>query len=61
MFPVRYVSGGLLFLKPLGTFINMRLNPKTVNLFLPLKSVFPQKLTALFRLGYGPVLCITRG
>jgi hypothetical protein len=23
-FPIRYVSGGLLFLKPLGTFLTMR-------------------------------------
>jgi hypothetical protein len=61
MFPVRYVSGGLLFLKPLGTFINMRLNPKTVNLFLPSKPLFPQEITALFRSGYEHVLCIPRG
>jgi hypothetical protein len=33
MFPVRYVSGGLLFLKPLGTFINMILKSVSVNLF----------------------------
>jgi hypothetical protein len=61
MFPVRYVSGGLLFLKPLGTSINMRLNPKWVNLFLSQKPPFPQEITALFRLGYEAVLCITRG
>jgi len=33
MFPVRYVSGGLLFLKPLGTFINMIPNSVSVNIF----------------------------
>jgi hypothetical protein len=33
MFPVRYVSGGLLFLKPLGTFINMILKSDFVNIF----------------------------
>ena len=31
MFQVRYVSGGLLFLKPLGTFITMRLEETFVN------------------------------
>jgi len=33
MFPVRYVSGGLLFLKPLGTFLTMIPNPFSVNIF----------------------------
>jgi hypothetical protein len=32
-FLVRYVSGGLLFLKPLGTFITMLLTPFSVNAF----------------------------
>jgi hypothetical protein len=33
-FPVRYVLGGLLFLKPLGTFITMRLIRFFVKMFL---------------------------
>jgi hypothetical protein len=33
MFPVRYVFGGLLFLKPLGTFINMIPKSVSVNAF----------------------------
>jgi hypothetical protein len=31
MFQVRYVSGGLLFLKPLGTFLTMLPKPCGVN------------------------------
>ena len=33
-FQVRYISGGLLFLKPLGTFLTMRPNPFAVNAFI---------------------------
>ena len=34
MFPVRYCFGGLLFLKPLGTFLTMLPIAKTVNIFV---------------------------
>ncbi|HEY9139740.1 MAG TPA: hypothetical protein VIN93_02560, partial [Bryobacteraceae bacterium] len=51
-FPVRYVSGGLLFLKPLGTFINMNPPEVFVNLFLYCNSLFPQVLFTLFLCGY---------
>jgi len=51
----------LLFLKPLGTFINMRLNAKTVNHFSRQKRAFPQIISVVFRSGYGLNLCIARG
>jgi len=46
----------LLFLKPLGTFINMIPNAKTVNHFLQQKRAFPQDITVVFRAGYEPNL-----
>ena len=39
-FPVRYVSGGLLFLKPLGTFFTMLPKPFCVNAFLCFQDTF---------------------
>ncbi|MGO9615938.1 MAG: hypothetical protein ACLP6W_05990, partial [Bryobacteraceae bacterium] len=51
-FPVRYVSGGLLFLKPLGTFINMHRDRKRVNQFLQHEAAFPQDVFVVFRSGY---------
>jgi hypothetical protein len=41
----RYVFGGLLFLKPLGTFLTMRSNAFSVNGVLPLSGPFPQVLS----------------
>jgi hypothetical protein len=38
----------LLFLKPLGTFINMRQNESRVKLFSTRNGTFPQLLSALF-------------
>jgi hypothetical protein len=43
-FLVRYVSGGLLFLKPLGTFFNMILSPFFVNRF----PVLPNTISTTF-------------
>jgi hypothetical protein len=61
-FLVRYVSGGSLFLKPLGTFPTMRPKQFSVNVFLVRSRTFPQYISALFRMSYGtsPVnwLCI---
>ena len=47
-FPVRYVFGGLLFLKPLGTFINMIPNRNLVNSFCAAPCAFPQNVFACF-------------
>ena len=47
-FQVRYVSAGLLFLKPLGTTFTMRLMPYSVNTFCSLCNPFPQNLLILF-------------
>jgi hypothetical protein len=47
-FLVRYVSGGLLFLKPLGTFPNMRPGRDFVNFFFVRFSSFPQKISLVF-------------
>jgi hypothetical protein len=52
-FQVRYVSGGLLFLKPLGTFLNMLPIEFCVNNFVIRMSDFPQKISHLFLVGYG--------
>jgi len=41
-FQVRYVSGGLLFLKPLGTFFTMLSNPFRVNAFVSSPAPFQQ-------------------
>jgi hypothetical protein len=61
-FPVRYVFGGLLFLKPLGTFLNMLPEAFSVNSFPGILRPFPQVLSAAFRWSYGLVavdsLCI---
>jgi len=44
-FPVRYFTGGSLFLKPLGTFLTMRLRRIFVNDFCGLRCAFPQYLS----------------
>jgi hypothetical protein len=54
-FLVRYVSGGLLFLKPLGTSPTMPSQPFLVNLFLMRRRAFPQVLSAMFRSSYRSV------
>ncbi|HUK15843.1 MAG TPA: hypothetical protein VLW65_05490, partial [Bryobacteraceae bacterium] len=51
-FPVRYVSGGLLFLKPLGTFFTMRPKADSVNRYVLLFILFPQDLFCLFSITY---------
>jgi hypothetical protein len=51
-FPGRYVSGGLLFLKPLGTSSTMLPNPARVNNYCDSSTCFPQNLLALFRACY---------
>jgi len=45
----------LLFLKPLGTFINMRPIANPVNHYLPSNPLFPQVLFGLFLYGYSVV------
>jgi len=51
MFPVRYVSGGLLFLKPLGTFINMIPKPISVNSFsVCYESISTRKMDLIFHI-----------
>ena len=47
-FQVRYVSAGLLFLKPLGTTFTMRPIPFWVNTFCSVSNPFPQNLFTLF-------------
>jgi hypothetical protein len=51
-FLVRYVSGGLLFLKPLGTSPNMPSQWFFVNSFLMRLCTFPQVISAMFRSSY---------
>ena len=51
-FQVRYVSVGLLFLKPLGTFFTMLPMCFSVNAFLGELAPFPQPLFDLFRISY---------
>ena len=51
-FQVRYVSAGLLFLKPLGTFFTMLPMCFSVNAFLREMAPFPQSLFDLFRISY---------
>src|ERR1035437_9530139 len=51
-FQVRYVSVGLLFLKPLGTFFTMIPMCVSVNAFLIEMAPIPQALFALFRISY---------
>ena len=46
-FQVRYVSGGSLFLKPLGTFLTMRFGHGIVNRYFSLKSPFHQNIFSL--------------
>ena len=48
-FQGRYVSAGLLFLKPLGTFFTMLPDTVDVNLFWNETVPFPQALFGLFR------------
>jgi len=48
-FLVRFVSGGWLFLKPLGTFPNMLPKPFAVNAFLRWNRTFPQIVFAYVR------------
>src|SRR5450759_4361792 len=63
-FQVRYVSAGLLFLKPLGTFFTMLPMCVSVNAFRSKIAPFPQYLSYLFSIIYGAfpehVLCIKR-
>jgi hypothetical protein len=63
-FPNRYVSGGLLFLKPLGTFFTMRSVTSTVNHRIASGRPFQQLLSRLFRTSYRIAavdpLCIKR-
>jgi hypothetical protein len=54
-FLVRYVSGDLLFLKPLGTFLTMLPKPFSVNAFVLCFRLFQQHFSALFASGYSPV------
>src|SRR5664280_2830789 len=51
-FLVRYVSGGSLFLKPLGTSPNMLLELLFVNSFLMRRRTFPQIISAMFLSSY---------
>src|ERR1035438_6945365 len=51
-FQVRYVSAGLLFLKPLGTSFTMLPMCSGVNAFLGKVSPYPQYLSGLFRTSY---------
>ena len=51
-FLVRYVSGGLLFLKPLGTSFTMLPKSFSVNAFLRLRAQYPQVLFVLFLTDY---------
>jgi hypothetical protein len=53
-FRVRYVSGDLLFLKPLGTFPTMPESTQSVNAFVIEISQFPQQIFILFRMSYRP-------
>jgi hypothetical protein len=59
-FQDRYVSGGLLFLKPLGTFFTMPATSFPVNEFMALETAFPQHLSGLFLNDYteAPVQCL---
>ena len=54
-FAVRYVSGGSLFLKPLGTSLTMPSKPLFVNRYVVLIELFPQDLWGLFLMSYGAV------
>ena len=47
-FAIRYVSGGLLFLKPLGTSITMPEKPLSVNPFYGRFDTFPHNISAVF-------------
>jgi hypothetical protein len=58
---VRYVFGGLLFLKPLGTSFNMALKPFWVNGFLIVTTHFQQLLSAVFRISYETGKCMSCG
>ena len=49
---VRYVSGGLLFLKPLGTTITMLPCKEPVNKYLVRRRTFQQDITIVFRISY---------
>jgi hypothetical protein len=55
-FLVRYVTEGLLFLKPLGTSFTMPWDGQTVNVYLDPEITFPQETSRLFRMGYGDCL-----
>jgi len=61
MFQVRYVSGGLLFLKPLGTFLTMRRSRRNVNRFSVCKLSFHQVLSLYVSVVYTEPQCITCG
>src|ERR1019366_9265588 len=51
-FQVRYVSGGLLFLKPLGTSPNMPSQWFFVNRFFGRRRTFPQVICTMFLTSY---------
>jgi len=51
-FLARYVSEGLLFLKPLGTSFTMPLSSFPVNRFQAPCTPFPQHLSGMFLIGY---------
>jgi hypothetical protein len=51
-FPVRYVSGGLLFLKPLGTFSTMLSDQLLVNRFCAQRRRFHQSISIVFSSDY---------
>jgi hypothetical protein len=58
---VRYVSGDSLFLKPLGTTLNMRLNSIAVNGSLIVTIPFQQLISLLFLISYSCRKCIFCG
>jgi hypothetical protein len=53
MLQVRYVSGGLLFLKPLGTFLTMLPKPVCVNDFWMSNTYFQQIFFGFISVTYG--------
>jgi hypothetical protein len=60
-FAVRYVSRDSLFLKPLGTSLNMRLSAFGVNGFLIVTIPFQQLIFFVFLVGYRPLRCMSCG
>ena len=60
-FLVRYVSGGLLFLKPLGTSFTMRLPKHRVNKYLGENPIFHQNLFCFISVTCRHCQCVTCG